>query len=177
MTARRTILAFAALSAAWPAWAQQNCERLATVTIPGVTITSAASVPAGSFSLPGGPPPAGPATVHVPAFCRVVATVNKEVRMELWMPQQWNHKLLGVGNGGLAGSISYMPMVKPLQEGYATSSTDTGHQGVSTDGEWALGNYERIVNFADRATHLMAEADKAILKAFYGAQPVHSYFN
>jgi feruloyl esterase len=83
----------------------------------------------------------------------------------------------GVGNGGLAGSISYMPMVKPLQQGYATSSTDTGHQGSSTDGEWALGNYERIVNFADRGTHLMAEADKVILKAFYGAQPVHSYFS
>ena len=79
---------------------------------------------------------------------------------------------------GLAGSISYAPMVKPLQQGYATSSTDTGHQGGSTtDGEWALGNYERIVNFADRGIHLMAEADKAILEAFYGAAPAHSYFN
>ena len=69
-------------------------------------------------------------------------------------------------------------MVKPLQQGYATSSTDTGHQGDSTtDGEWALGNYERIVNFADRGTHLMAEADKVILNAFYGAQPAHSYFS
>jgi feruloyl esterase len=97
--------------------------------------------------------------------------------MELWMPRQWNHKLLGVGNGGLAGSISYLPMVKPLQQGYATSSTDTGHQGSGTDGAWALGNYERIVNFADRGTHLMAEAGKLILKAFYSAQPVHSYFN
>jgi feruloyl esterase len=83
-----------------------------------------------------------------------------------------------VGNGGLAGSISYAPMVKPLQLGYATSSTDTGHQAPSgTDGEWALGNYERIVNFADRATHLMAEADKLILGSFYNAQPAHSYFN
>ena len=116
-------------------------------------------------------------SVPAPAFCRVAATVGKEVRMELWMPQQWNHKLLGVGNGGMAGSISFIAMVKPLQQGYATSSTDTGHQGSSTDGEWALGNYERIVNFADRATHLMAEADKVILKAFYGAQPARSYFS
>jgi feruloyl esterase len=68
-------------------------------------------------------------------------------------------------------------MVKPLQQGYATSSTDTGHQGGGTDGTWALGNYERIVNFADRSTHLMAEADKVILKAFYSAQPAHAYFN
>jgi feruloyl esterase len=33
------------------------------------------------------------------------------------------------------------------------------------------------VNFADRAIHLMAEADKVILNAFYSAQPAHSYFN
>jgi len=174
MTVNRTILALAALSATCPAWAQQPCERLASLPIQGITISSAASVPAGSFTLPGN---ATAATVQMPAFCRVMATVNKEVRMELWMPQQWNHKLLGVGNGGFAGSISYMPMVKPLQQGYATSSTDTGHQGSGTDGEWALGHYERVLNFADRGTHLMVEADKVILKAFYGAQPVHSYFS
>ena len=175
MTIRRMILAIAALSVACPAWAQRSCESLTSLLMPGLTVTSAAAVPAGSFKLPGG---ASTATVQVPAFCRVAATVKKEVRIELWMPRQWNQKLLGVGNGGLAGSISYAPMVKPLQQGYATSSTDTGHQGDSTtDGEWALGNYERIVNFADRGTHVMAEADKVILKALYGAQPARSYFN
>ena len=93
--------------------------------------------------------------------------------MELWMPAKWNQKLLSVGNGGLAGSISYAPMVKPLQQGYATSSTETGHQGASTtDGEWALGNYERIVNFADRGTHMMAEADKVILRDSTAANPL-----
>ena len=30
----------------------------------------------------------------------------------------------------------------------------------------AVGNYERIVNFADRGTQLMAQADKVILNAF-----------
>jgi feruloyl esterase len=32
------------------------------------------------------------------------------------------------------------------------------------------------VNFADRATHLMAEADKLILNQYYTAQPTHAYF-
>jgi feruloyl esterase len=141
----------------------------------GITITSAVSVPAGSFTLPGA---AAGTTVQVPAFCRVAATVDREVRMELWMPRQWNRKLLAAGNGGMAGAILFAPMVKPLQLGYATSNTDTGHQAAAnTDGEWALGNYERVVNFGDRATHLMAEADKVILNAFYNAQPAHSYFN
>ena len=53
MTVSQTILALAALSAACPAWAQQACEGLGSLPIPGVTINSAASVPAGSFTLPG----------------------------------------------------------------------------------------------------------------------------
>src|SRR5579862_1034916 len=135
----RHLLTLTAVAAAWPGWAQQSCEQLTALKIRDLTITSAVSVPAGSFSLPGG---RGSATVQVPAFCRVAATVGKEVRIELWMPRPWNRKLVAVGNGGLAGSISFGAMVKPLQQGYATSSTDTGHQGASTtDGEWALGHY------------------------------------
>jgi feruloyl esterase len=67
------------------------------------------------------------------------------------MPKQWNHKLVAVGNGGLAGSISYAAaMAKPLSQGYATSSTDTGHQAPSTtDGEWALGHYDRMAVLCD----------------------------
>ena len=114
MTLRRTILALPLLFAACPAWAQQPCEGLTSVSIPGVKITSATSVSAGALTLPAG---SLPATLQVPAFCRVAATVGKEVRIELWMPRQWNHKLLAVGNGGMAGSISYLPMVKPSEPG------------------------------------------------------------
>ncbi len=152
-------------------WAQQSCEGLARLKLPGVSIVSAVAVPAGNFQVQN---VSGP----VPAFCRVAAMVTPEVRFELWMPVQWNRKMLAVGNGGLAGSISYGAMLKPLQRGYATSSTDTGHTGSNTnDGAWALGHYERIVDFADRAIHVMAEADKVILRAFYGNAPAHSYFN
>jgi feruloyl esterase len=89
----RTMLALGALLAAYPACAEQSCESLASMHLPGIAITSAASVPAGSLPLPSGP--RGGTTVQAPAFCRVAATVGREVRMELWMPQQWNHKLLG----------------------------------------------------------------------------------
>ena len=133
MTLRQTFLALAALAAACPAWAQQSCEALTSVPMRGITITSAVSVPAGPFALPGAAATAP--KVQVPAFCRVDATIDKEVRIELWMPRQWNRKLLAAGNGGLAGAILYAPMVKPLQLGYATSNTDTGHQAASnTDG-------------------------------------------
>jgi feruloyl esterase len=167
--------------AAFGLQAQTTCEKLREIPLARIEITEATAVPAGAFVLPGGRPDAAPA--NVPAFCRVVARTGSaptggEVRFELWMPAEWNSKLMSVGNGGLAGTISYTQMVKPLQQGYATSSTDTGHTNANAgDATWALGHFERVVNFADRGTHLMTEADKVILGAFYGGGPAHSYFN
>ena len=170
------ILLAAALAAGASAYAQQTCEKLTGIAVPGLQITSAVSVPAGSFALPNAAPGAKPQVL--PAFCRVSAVADPEVRFELWMPAQWNKKLLAVGNGGLAGVIAFNAMVKPLWRGYATSSTDTGHVGTdTTDGTWALGHYDRLVSFADRAVHVMAEADKTIMRTFYGALPAHAYFN
>lgn len=135
-------------------------------------ITMATAVSAGSFKLPG-----AERSVKVPAFCRVAGVIAPEVKFELWMPAEWNRKLLAVGNGGLAGSITYAAMAPPLELGYATSSTDTGHSAGGNDGSWALGHFDRVVDFADRAVHVMAIADKSILNAFYGAQPAHAYFS
>ena len=54
------------------------------------------------------------------------------------MPESgWNQKLDVVGNGGWAGSIRYADMTAPLMTGYATASTDTGHDGNS--GAFGLG--------------------------------------
>jgi feruloyl esterase len=102
--------------------------------------------------------------------------VRPEVNFEAWLPANWNKKFLMVGNGGLAGTISYAAMAVPLNSGYATASTDTGHV-ADTDGHWALGHMERVIDFAHRGVHVTAQASKAIIRAFYGAPPIHSYFN
>lgn len=165
----------AALLFTVPLLGQNKCELLATANLPGVTVTSAKEVAAGKLEIPGG---RGPTLVDVPAFCRVAARVAPEVNFELWMPVAWNNKLMAVGNGGLAGDISFSAMVAPLKRGYATSSTDTGHVSSPTNnGAWALGRYDRIVDFADRAIHVMAQADRTILRAFYSATLTHAYFN
>lgn len=169
----RLLLAFtgAALTA-MPAVAQQACESLTHLALPNVTITLANAVPAGRFT-----PPGGTDSVDAPSFCRVAGVVWPEIKFEIWMPAQWNHKLLAVGNGGLAGTINYRQMVEPLQRGYATSSTDTGHEGRGADASWAQGHMQRVIDFAHRSIHAMAQADKAIIDAFYGARPAHSYFS
>src|SRR5579871_5470810 len=155
----RLVIALAAIAvAAAPSYAQQSCENLKSLTLPGVTVTLAVSVPAGEFTLPSGPTRKAPP--KVPAFCRVAGVVTPEVKFELWMPVSWNKKLLGIGQGGFAGSIAFDAMVGPLQDGYATSSTDTGHSADRDDMSWALGHMERVVDFAHRGVHVMTEADK-----------------
>lgn len=156
---------------ALPLTAQQPCENLVRLALPDVVVESATPVAAGDLQLPSGP------SAKVPAFCRVVGLVKPELKFELWLPAQWNRKYIAVGNGGMAGSIAFAAMVDPLNRGYATGSTDTGHTSSNDDGTWALGHLDRLINYAYRGIHLMAQADKAIVQAFYGAAPTHSYFN
>jgi feruloyl esterase len=168
-----------------------TCESLRAVLPPNTTITLAQSVAAGGFSSPD----AGRAGAQrsatfkeLPAFCRVAATLrpstDSDIGIEVWMPlANWNGKFQGVGNGGLAGSITYTAgsggiergMAEALKRGYATASTDTGHVG-NTAAPF-LGHPEKLVDFAYRSVHEMTIAAKAILNAFYDTNPKFSYWN
>ncbi len=172
----RYLMAAVSLLCALPAAAQQSrCEDLNKFSIQNIAVKSAVVVRAGPFRLPSASADAAPVTV--PEFCRVTAVVKPELNLELWLPAQWNRKYIAVGNGGLAGSIVHGAMVDPLNRGYATSSTDTGHMGANTnDGTWALGHMDRVINFGQRGVHEMAMASKAIINAYYGVAPAHSYF-
>ena len=57
-------------------------------------------------------------------------------------------------------------MAAAVQEGYATSSTDTGHIGGTA--ESAVGHPEKVTDFAYRAVHEMTVKTKAIMAAQYG---------
>ena len=53
-----------------------------------------------------------------------------------------------------------------LQRGYATATTDTGHQAGGSDGSWALRDYEAIVNYGHLAVHRATVTSKAIVDDF-----------
>ncbi len=162
-----------------PTAAQKSCESLTSLALTNTTITSATSVAAGAFKPPAGPGQPAP-TEPLPAFCRVAGisrpTSDSEIRFELWLPASgWNGKYEQVGNGGFAGTIPLSAMASPLLRGYATAGTDDGHVGA-TDGSWALGHPEKIVDFGYRAVHETSVQAKAIARAFYGKDLARSYF-
>ena len=122
------------------------------------------------------------AAKDLPAFCRVAAvtrpSADSEIKFEVWMPaSNWNGKFIGVGNGGMAGSISYASTAATLSRGHAASSTDTGHEGRNNDGSYALGHREKVIDFGYRGVHEMTLEAKLIIAAHYGRAPAFSYWS
>jgi feruloyl esterase len=161
-----------------------SCESVASLSLPDGKIASATLVAAGAFTPPGGGMMmGGPGGLAVfksaPAFCRVAATLtptpDSDIKIEVWMPaENWNGKLVGVGNGVWAGSISYSALAEPLAKGYATVATDTGHVGSGMDGKFAVGHKEKLIDFGYRAIHEMTVKAKAFIAAYYGRKEQRS---
>ena len=175
-------LALLSAIASAPAWAATTCDSLTSLALPDTAITSAQSVTSGEFALPGRPGGKGePAAIKgLPSFCRVTATLkpssDSDIKVEVWLPASgWNGNFEAVGNGGWAGTISYANMADALKEGYATSSTDTGHS--VPNGSFALGHPEKLIDFGYRSEHEMTVKAKAVIQAFYGKAPKFSYWN
>jgi Tannase and feruloyl esterase len=172
------LLAILLSVATFPVPAQgSECHALAQSALPETTIMTAEPVSGGSFIPSYGTPLTG-----LPAFCRVSGilhpTSDSVIRFEVWMPEKgWNHRFLGIGNGGFAGSIYYGQLGESLKRGFATAGTDAGHQADAQDASWAYQHPEKITDFGYRAVHLTADRAKAIINMFYGEPPMKSYFD
>lgn len=172
-TLSRTVLLASLVSAALHA---QSCDRLSKLASPKVSITLAKLVDTGIFT----PTESAIALHHLPAFCRVVATLkpssDSDIRVEVWLPAtEWNGKFLAVGSGGWGGSIAYDSMADALRRGYATSATDDGHTGPGA--AFVVGHPQKFIDFAYRAEHEMTIEAKAFIKAFYGRDARYSYWD
>lgn len=167
--------------------AAKDCGELAGAALPDGTVTSATLLPAGSFQPPPSPfgPPPGVAAAgykDLPAFCRVQATLkptpDSDIKVEVWLPETgWNGKLVGIGNGVWAGTISYSELGRALARGYAVGATDTGHTGSGISADFAVGHPEKLIDFGYRAVHDMTVAAKAAIRDYYGDGPKLSYWN
>ena len=133
---------------------------------PGVKITSTTMVAA---------------TDTVPEHCDIRGTILPDIGFAVELPADWNGRFYMVGNGVFAGNIEYKAMEKGLSMGYATASTDTGHDS-SVDplgplgATFAYNNPEGEIDYCYRAIHLTAVTAKEIIEAYYGNPPSYSYF-
>jgi feruloyl esterase len=130
---------------------------------PGTTITATAVVAAEGAT---------------PEYCRVdghVATPGNTVNFRLGLPAGWNGRFFFEGVGGFGGTIGSLNA--GLEKGYASASTDTGHQGSVIDASWALNNPAKRIDYAYRGTHVTAAAAKSLSQAYYGMAPRHAYFD
>jgi feruloyl esterase len=138
-----------------------TCVGLKKLEIPDTQITSAQMVPARD---------------DVPEYCDVFGLVKGSIGFAVKMPTSgWNQKLFFEGSGAFGGYIDELTW--PLIYGYATASTDTGHQADLFDASWALDNRNAEIDFGHRAVHLTAVVAKIILNAYYGRGPRLSYFD
>lgn len=149
------------------------CSALEGNHLDGVRVVRASTItPAPAWKPEGSERSYRAQDVRVP-LCRVEGTIEGNIGFELWLPDQWNGRLLGAGVGGDAGIFNYLDMSLRVGEGFATVTTDSGHK--VSQAHWMTDAKART-DYEHRAVHLTALAAKALVALHYGKGPDRSYF-
>ena len=134
-------------------------------------------------------------------FCKVLGEVRsvdphaEPIRFEVNLPQNWNGKAVQFGGGAFDGYLHQSDGLgatvvgdksrpTPLQRGYATFGSDSGHHHHYTflpdilnalNAKFALNDEERK-NFASDGLKKTHDVAVALMKVRYGAGPRRMYF-
>jgi Tannase and feruloyl esterase len=144
-----------------------SLDRLRRISIPNMTVDSVTIDP-------------------TDGSCRVEASVTNppaedRVKVFLGLPMKgWNGRFLGTGGGGFMGG-SRESLRNPVRKGFAVAATNAGHDGDAYSGAFALDangklDEQEVRDFGYLGIHEMTVVGKAIATAFYGMQPMYSYF-
>ncbi|KAH8901033.1 tannase and feruloyl esterase [Thozetella sp. PMI_491] len=175
-------MGFTAKSLYVAAVAGVNCAT-AAVSIPSSVVVSADYHKAGEvIALPNTVPSCGGPTYSVNVtsdLCRIVVNVStsatSSVRLDAWLPRDWNGRFLATGTGGEGGCIDYLTMQNGAQLGFAAFGTNAGHDG-QTGFDFFLNQPEVIEDFGHRSIHVEAEAGKQLVSQYYGRSATKSYY-
>ena len=144
--------------------AVSSCQSVTSLQLPWMRVLSAEMVPADKEAM---------------AHCKVLAVIDKEINLEVILPnpEQWNGKFLMGGTGGFIGTLANGMKASALHRGYASASTDTGHPIPKDVGaSWALHNPERVVNWGHRGNHIAQANAKMVIQAYYKKAIQKSYY-
>jgi feruloyl esterase len=172
--------------------AQSRCESLARFSWPQLVVEAARVVPAGVVGPPTERAHSAAPDTPLPAHCLFRAILAPRdgaggrhygIGIDLRLPFDWNGRFAFEGGGGLDGIRrpaygSVWGSINPpaLTRGFAVVSTDGGHSSAAmTEAEWGLDQQARI-DYAYNAVDKTTLIAKAVVAAFYGKKPDHSYF-
>lgn len=140
------------------------------------------------------------ATASDRSYCLVKVKVDPQVNIWVSLPgSDWNGRFRAEGNGVYAGPSQLAAATDSVRQGFVGVKTDTGHadpdpavwplpgflsglfgmlRAVRRNGPSDPGapNTQLQEDFAQRSEHLMAVVGKQLTKAFYGQDPVRSYW-
>ena len=144
--------------------ARQACESIGGTNVPGVGFVFATPVSAEG---------------EVPNFCKISGSlVSGKVNFELRLPEVWNGKLHYGGGGGYNGAIPGVSetILVALKQGYATVSSDSGHQASVFDASFALNDPQAAQLFGSQSVPTVMAAAQSLLRTAYNTAPTRSYF-
>jgi feruloyl esterase len=124
-----------------------------------------------------------PAKGNLPEHCDVRGVIWPEDQFAIKLPTEWNERFEMVGNGGTAGTISLGAVDGAVRHGFASSSTDTGHDAAKDplasfayETPTNLNARRKFLDFAWLSVHETAVLSKQVIQAYYGAAPRYSYW-
>jgi feruloyl esterase len=123
------------------------------------------------------------ATDNLPAHCEIKGVIWPEAKFVVKLPTAWNERFQMVGNGGWAGTITTAAVNAAVRLGYASTSTDTGHDAQKEPGAiFALKSdanpnaLRKVVDHGYLAVHETALLAKKMIRTYYGADARYSYW-
>lgn len=181
-TLSKVLLSLPALAASSLAGSTSKCS-VDGISIPNATVDSVGHYALGDvIPLPNTVASCGGPTFKVNItsdLCRVVVNVStsdsSSTRIEAWLPDDWNNRLLATGTGGIGGCIDYRFVQNGAHLGFASFGTNTGHDGEQGF-EFFLNQPETINDFGHRGIHVEAQVAKQIVEQYYGKKASKSYY-
>jgi feruloyl esterase len=122
-------------------------------------------------------------TDALPEHCDIRGTIWPEAKFAVKLPTEWNERFQMVGNGGWAGTISFGAMDLAVKAGYATTSTDTGHDekkepgaSFAYPGPKNPNAARKVIDHGYLSVHETALLAKKIIHTYYGRDARYSYW-
>ena len=176
---RALLIACGLAGAVSAAQAADACAALAGLKVEAGAVEGAERFAASELVKGGETEGATAAVAMCRARVRLQPVPGSDIKVEVWLPDNWNGKMQGYGGAGFDGGLSpggAQSLNKALGRGYAAVQTDAGHKPGAGVQRWVHKQPEKVVDFGHRANHLAAVVAKQVIQARYGKPASRAYF-